>query len=146
MEIINYSKEFNTFEEGLKELLELVPDVYTYIKGEEGMSENDVIHQLMKKFTENLPVSTNPNFPYTYSFEANRFGVNFGTDKRIRFGWVHKIYPEREFYRFNLVVPNAPIKSSYERDLIDNEWTSRALEIGKHKNKKKTAKQPEVTE
>ena len=122
MDIINYTKLFKTFDEGLNEIKELVPDVLNYIS-ESASTEDMVLIDLVNKFKESTPVPSNPSFPYTYTFSADAsHGIMFGTDKRLRFGWKSKRIENHREYIFKITFPNSKNKSTCELNLINNNW------------------------
>lgn len=128
MDTINYTKKFDGFYDGFKELTTIVPEVAKYIEVTEDITEATAIEQLMNKYNQNLPVSSNPNFPYTYSFKSDSFGTSFGTDTRLTFGWKAKRTQSGDMiYIFRVTFPNANTKSTCEHTLSTNEWQSRVI-------------------
>lgn len=140
MEIINYTKAFDDFVSGVNELRKLVPETINYLTSDEKLDEKTAIENLINKYSSNPPIPANPNYPYTYSFKSDSFGITFGTDKRVRFGWKAKKNQEGNFfYVFKVTFPNAKTKSTCEYELINNNWYEKKVVIEKSPRNNKTA-------
>lgn len=124
---IIYTKIFTDFEKGIKELISIVPMAEEYMT-KDGIiltTEEEVVDNLIAYLNKNKPVTTNPNYPYTYSFSANAFSLSFRTDKRLSFGWKIRIMEDgKPSYSFKVSFPNASTKSTCEFKLIEAEWKS----------------------
>lgn len=139
MNTITYSKRFETFEDGLREITDLVPMVKEYMFTgdaakfdsvlDDGIFKRDdlegyIITNLIKKLQSNIPVASNPNYPYCYSIDVGSFNIGFKTDKRLSFGW--KIHTERltgnVYYIFRVTFPNSARKAKSEYAVLDNGW------------------------
>jgi len=120
-----YAKRFENLRDGFKELTKFVPNVKEFldIDSVEDATEEAIIDKLISKLKENIPVTANPDFPYTYSFKCDMYGVTFDTDKRFSFGWK----PMRDengkvFYMMRVFFPIREIRSTSEHNLMNNEW------------------------
>lgn len=123
---IIYSKKFNSLTDGFNELTKYVPSVKDYvdISTLENVTEEAIIDVLINKLKENISVTTNPNFPFTYSFKCDMYGVTFDTDKSFSFGW--KPYRDENngniFYIMRALFPLRMIHSTSEHNLMNNGW------------------------
>lgn len=130
---IMYKKNFETFKEGLETMINLVPMIKEYISidncitdesnTDSEIQENATKH-LIKKLSDNMPVVSNPNYPYTYSMSLESFNLFFRTDKRLGFGWKINADFENEkvTYVMRVSFPNSAEKSKCEYDLLKNGW------------------------
>ena len=122
---IIYAKRFENLTDGFNELTKFVPSVKDYldIEAMENVDEESIIDVLIAKLKENIPVTGNPNFPYTYSFKCDMYGVTFDTDKRLSFGWK----PMRDdngvvYYIMRVFFPIRDVRSTSEHNLMNNGW------------------------
>ena len=122
---IIYAKRFENLTDGFKELTKFVPNVKEFldIESMDTVDEASIIDALILKLKENIPITSNPDFPYTYSFKCDMYGVTFDTDKRFSFGWK----PMRDengvvFYMMRVFFPIREIRSTSEHNLMNNEW------------------------
>ena len=153
MNTITYSKRFESFEDGLREITEIVPMVKEYMFTGEAAKfdsiiddaifqrddlEEYVITNLVKKLLGNLPVASNPNYPYCYSIDVGSYNVGFKTDKRLSFGW--KIHTEQltgnVYYIFRVTFPNSARKAKSEYAALENGWKGYEFKKGPRNNKK----------
>ena len=65
---IIYAKRFENLTDGFKELTKFVPNVKEFldIESMNEVSEASIIDALILKLKENIPITSNPDFPYTY--------------------------------------------------------------------------------
>ena len=127
-EYIDYHKKFVAFDEGVKELCKHVPDLTGYFGTT--LEENDVIQNLMEKYLENPYSTSNPNFPYTYSFRADSHGITFNTDKRVNFGWKARVDgKDGVYFTFHVSFPNSN-KSVAQINLSKSGWETRLYTLG----------------
>ena len=122
---IIYAKRFENLTDGFKELTKFVPNVKEFldIESMDTVDEASIIDALILKLKENIPITSNPDFPYTYSFKCDMYGVTFDTDKRFSFGWK----PMRDengvvFYMMRVFFPIREIRSTSEHNLMNNGW------------------------
>lgn len=125
---IIYSKKFDNLTDGFNELVKYVPSVKDYIDIStlENVTEEAIIDVLIAKLKENISVTANPNFPFTYSFKCDMYGVTFDTDKRLSFGWK----PRRDengnvFYIMRALFPLRKVQSTSEHNLLNDGWKDR---------------------
>lgn len=127
---INLIKKFDTFEEAYTELIKFIPEVKTYC-GETAMHDS-VITAMMETISENIPSSSNPNFPYLFSFSIDAHEVGFKTDGDLAFGWREVFDRESATikYKFRVTFISA---STFRKTIIENmkqnDWAE--LEIKK---------------
>lgn len=127
---INLIKKFDTFEEAYTELIKFIPEVKTYC-GETAMHDS-VITAMMETISENIPSSSNPNFPYLFSFSIDAHEVGFKTDGDLAFGWREVFDRESATikYKFRVTFISA---STFRKTIIENmkqnDWSE--LEIKK---------------
>lgn len=152
MNTITYSKRFESFEDGLREITEIVPMVKEYMFTGEAAKfdsiiddaifqrddlEEYVITNLIKKLLGNLPVASNPNYPYCYSIDVGSYNVGFKTDKRLSFGW--KIHTEQltgnVYYIFRVTFPNSARKAKSEYAALENGWKGYEFKKGPRNNR-----------
>ena len=152
MNTITYSKRFESFEDGLREITEIVPMVKEYMFTGEAAKfdsiiddaifqrddlEEYVITNLVKKLLGNLPVASNPNYPYCYSIDVGSYNVGFKTDKRLSFGW--KIHTEQltgnVYYIFRVTFPNSARKAKSEYAALENGWKGYEFKKGPRNNR-----------
>jgi hypothetical protein len=129
---IIYSKKFDSLTDGFNELTKYVPSVKDYIDIEkiENVTEETLIDVLIAKLKENISVTDNPNFPYTYSFKCDMYGVTFDTDKRFSFGWKPRHDENGNvFYIMRVLFPLRKVQSTSEHNLLNDGWKDRI-----HKN------------
>lgn len=126
---IIYTKIFSSFTEGIKELIDTVPMARNYLEiGSDGKArpvetEEEALACILSHFENNKPVTSNPNYPYTYSLSSNAFSTTFRTDKRLSFGWKIKLMEDgKPSYSFKVSFPNASTKSTCEYKLTEIGW------------------------
>lgn len=122
-EYVEYSKNFENFEDGVEDIVKYVPSLNSFF--DSARSEEEALINLTKAFLSNAPISDNPNFPYTYTFSADAHGVHFNTDRRMSFGWKVNIIEGAISYTFRVSFPNAFKKSIAEINLKSNDWKIR---------------------
>ena len=124
-----YIKEFADFGEGYKELISLIPDVSLY--GGDSPVFEDVVNNLAKVITDNIPSPTNENYPNTFSFSISAKELGFLTDDAIAFGW--RLFAdtknEDEFiYQFRITFLTLSISKRRQIDkIVQTGWKDRDL-------------------
>ena len=122
---IIYSKKFDSIAEGFKEIAKYVPSIKEYfdITTLEDPNEDNIVNVLIDKLKENICVTSNPNFPYTYGFKCDIHGITFDTDKHFSFGW--KVIREdggKVFYIMRVLFMLHDVRSTSEYNLMNNGW------------------------
>lgn len=122
-------KQFISFEEGIKEIRQLVPQLKKYLGEEENISlENhkELIKHLFEFISkdENFPMMNDIDYPkvYAISAKANEFG--FKTKCNIAFGWHINVNNGGVcIYTFRISINgySVPLKV-IEKALADNGW------------------------
>lgn len=125
-----YIKEFNTFEEGYKELATHIPNVRLYAVDSETATLEEVVIALTKTITDSIPSPSNENYPNTFSFSINAREVGFLTDDFMAFGW--RIFigkDERTLtYQFRVTFTTLSVSKRKQIDrLLSSGWKERDL-------------------
>ena len=82
---MNMVKTFETFEEGIKNLCDLVPEVKEYVG--DSTDYNQVVINMMEKIKSNIPSVLNPEHPASFAFSIQANEVGFKTRTYSSFGW-----------------------------------------------------------
>ena len=140
------NKEFESFSEGVKEILSIVPYVKTYI-GEEGLGYTDkgVYQSLSDKVVNKFPSILNPDYPATMALSINAREVGFKTEGSFSFGWRYKISKDTGKltygFRVSFTGTSSTVTSMYESKLAEAGWEQFPIKItheqAKHKGKVK---------
>ena len=125
-----YIKEFDTFEDGYKELVTLIPNVRLYAVDSSTATLEDVVVALTKTITDNIPSPLNENYPNTFSFSISAREVGFLTDDFIAFGWRIFIGKSEETltYQFRITFITLSVsKRKQIEKLLSHGWKERDL-------------------
>lgn len=125
-----YIKEFDTFEEGYKELVTFIPNVRLYAADSTTATLEEVVVALTKTITDSIPTPFNENYPNTFSFSINAREVGFLTDDYIAFGW--RIFIAKNgktfTYQFRITFITLSVSKRKQIDkLLSNGWKERDL-------------------
>lgn len=125
-----YIKEFDTFEEGYKELSTLIPNVRLYAVDSSTATLEEVVIALTKTITDSIPSPLNENYPNTFSFSISAREVGFLTDDFMAFGWRIFIGKDEETltYQFRITFTTLSVSKRKQIDkLLSNGWKERDL-------------------
>jgi len=117
-------KQFETFKEGITDLVDTIPNIKEYI----GLTtrEKDVVTHLMGKVEDNFPSIYNPEYPATCAISISAVEVSFKTRGFYAFGW--RVNPNTGVYSFRVSFSdtNTSIsKRTIEAALKEKGWNSR---------------------
>lgn len=108
LNITNLSKTFNKFEDGYLELIKLVPEAKAY--GGDSSFYESVIGNILNTIRDNIPSTSNRNYPNTFSFSIDSHEVGLRTDAGMAFGW--RTYFDRDagevIYKFRISFITVP--------------------------------------
>lgn len=127
---ISFRKEFKEFEDGILNLLSMVPDLKYYIGNK--TEEKAVILELLDVIKEDIPFVTNDNYPNTFSFTISAREVGFKTDDGYAFGW--RVWVDKNSnriigYQFRITFINlSRSRKSIVEELISNGWKEKSSE------------------
>ena len=108
-------KSFYQFEEGMEEILNLVPDIQDYTGNSVRME--DVIQNLLNMLGEEIASIMTRNSSAEFVLKSNYLKMN--TDENLMFGW----QVMDNGYKFNIVFIDPPrSKRKYITNLINNGW------------------------
>jgi hypothetical protein len=125
-----YIKEFDTFEEGYKQLSTLIPNIRLYAVDSDTATLDEVVIALTKTLTESIPSPLNETYPNTFSFSINSREVGFLTDDFMAFGWRIFIGKDEDdlTYQFRVTFTTLSISKRKQIDrLLSNGWKERDL-------------------
>jgi hypothetical protein len=122
---MNIVKVFNTFEEGMKEMVELVPEISKYV-GEE-LEEKTVISHMLQTIKDDIPTVYHPDYPGTLAISVIAREVGFKTAGYLSFGWQIFFTEDKSgvTYHFRVTVNN---KNKFAKlpkfidTLVENGW------------------------
>lgn len=121
-----YIKEFASFEEGYKELSNLVPTVKLY--GGDNVEFENVLKSLTTVILENPPSPFNENFPNTFSFSINSKEMGFLTDDAMAFGY--RMFADKKafVYQFRVTFLALSVRKRMCIDrIVEHGWKERDL-------------------
>lgn len=116
-------KNFDTFEEGIKELTTLAPAVKTYVGDE--FTDTAVIDKLLTIVKSEIPTVYNPGYPGTYGITVNAREVGFKTKDFLAFGWRSIIEADKITYGFRITITEKnrfAKKTKMQETLVENGW------------------------
>ena len=125
-----YIKEFDTFEEGYKQLSTLIPNVRCYAVDSSTATLEEVVVALTKTITDSIPSPLNENYPNTFSFSISAREVGFLTDDFMAFGWRIFIGKDEETltYQFRVTFTTLSVSKRKQIDrLLSSGWKERDL-------------------
>lgn len=122
---LNLTKDFKSFEDGYIELIKLVPDIKAY--GGETAIYEAVIGNILDTLRNNVPSTTNPNYPNTFSFSIDSHEFGLRTDAGMAFGL--RTYYDRDagevVYRFRVTFISVPThRKIIIQSMKDEGWTT----------------------
>ena len=122
---LNLTKDFKSFEDGYMELTKLVPDIRVY--GGETAIYEAVIGNILDTLRNNVPSTTNPNYPNTFSFSIDSHEFGLRTDAGMAFGL--RTYYDRDagevVYRFRVTFISVPThRKIIAEKMVDEGWTT----------------------
>lgn len=82
---VNLVKSFDSFEDGYAEIIRLLPEIKVYCG--ETIMHNAVVGNILDTIKDNIPSTTNTNYPNTLSFSIDAHEVGLKTDAGMAFGW-----------------------------------------------------------
>lgn len=119
-------KSFDTFEEGIEEVIKCVPQLKVYIG--DTHTEEQVIERLMDEVRANIPSVYRPEYPATYAISVSAREVGFKTRNYLAFGWKINTENDKITYGFRVTVLSknrfARVDSVSET-LLANGWQKR---------------------
>ena len=117
-------KEFDTYEDGIEELITILPDLKEYIGN--NISHNEIVTNLLNIVKEEIPSVDNPNYPNTFSLTISAREVGFKTDDGMAFGW--RIWLDKNNnnilgYQFRITFLTLPRnRRKVIKELLDHKW------------------------
>ena len=122
--IKNYTKDFETFEEGYQELISLVPEVKVY-GGSEPIYDS-VVQKICTLISENVPSPQNSNYPNTLAVSITSRELGLKTDDKMAIGWRIFFNKESGSYTYQMRITFFSLsmsKKKYINLLEDNGWS-----------------------
>ena len=105
---VNLVKSFDSFEDGYAEIIRLLPEIKVYCG--ETIMHNAVVGNILDTIKDNIPSTTNTNYPNTLSFSIDAHEVGLKTDAGMAFGW--RISFDRDagktIYKFRITFITVP--------------------------------------
>lgn len=105
---VNLVKSFDSFEDGYAEIIRLLPEIKVYCG--ETIMHNAVVGNIFDTIKDNIPSTTNTNYPNTLSFSIDAHEVGLKTDAGMAFGW--RISFDRDagktIYKFRITFITVP--------------------------------------
>lgn len=144
--ITNYKKQFKSFEEAIKEMVSIVPQLSDYVlkhyadEEEKTVTIDSVYSSIADLFEEHIPnISRRENLLWEFQISANK--VSIKTDKFVSFGWnikSEKIVNNdcttyQNIYNFRISLFGDEWSQDVIAALNDNEWK---IDIKKDKEEK----------
>lgn len=122
---VNLVKSFDTFEDGYAEITRLLPEIKTYCG--DTIMHNAVVGNILDTIKDNIPSTTNENYPNTLSFSIDAHEVGLKTDAGMAFGW--RISFDRDagktIYKFRITFITVPqYRKATLSAMKDAGWTT----------------------
>ena len=122
MNMSNYIKDFDTFEDGIIELRKMIPFV-SGILGESNV-EKDVVYSMMDEVKRHYPSIQNPEFPTVPAFSISAYEVGFKTSGFCSFGWkINRNKKGKVHYSFRISLRDGRNHLDNFKKLEENGWT-----------------------
>lgn len=122
MNMSNYIKEFDTFEDGIIELRKMIPFV-SGILGESNV-EKDVVYSMMDEVKRHYPSIQNPEFPTVPAFSISAYEVGFKTSGFCSFGWkINRNKKGKVHYSFRISLRDGRNHLANFKKLEENGWS-----------------------
>jgi hypothetical protein len=125
-------KVFTNFEDGIKEIKSIIPNITTYIG--DSPEEESVINSLMDKIKESIPSVSDPDFPSSYAFSISATEVGFKTKGFYSFGWkvIYDYETKKVSYSFRVSIRHY---FKNEKEFLNLDWRQVPITYFKNKHK-----------